>query len=88
MQLLDHVSISVRDIDRAKRFYRAILSTLGAVVAYEQDDAIGFGERNRPDDDGHTYRLSIIMRRPERHTGSRALCRPPLPGSGGRSAAQ
>lgn len=55
MQLLDHVSISVGDIDRAKRFYKAILSTLGAVVAYERDDAIGFGERNRPNDDGHTY---------------------------------
>ena len=55
MQLLDHVSISVRDIDRAKRFYTAVLSTLGAVVAHDREDAIGFGERNRPDDDRHTY---------------------------------
>jgi catechol 2,3-dioxygenase-like lactoylglutathione lyase family enzyme len=55
MQLLDHVSISVRDIDRAKHFYTAVLSTLGAVVAHDREDAIGFGERNRPDDDRHTY---------------------------------
>jgi catechol 2,3-dioxygenase-like lactoylglutathione lyase family enzyme len=62
MQLIDHVSISVRDIDRAKRFYTAVLSTLGAVVAYDREDAIGFGERNRPDDDGHTY-LTIYRSR-------------------------
>jgi catechol 2,3-dioxygenase-like lactoylglutathione lyase family enzyme len=60
MQLLDHVSISVGDIDRAKRCYKAILSTLGAVVAYEGDDAIGFDERNRPNDDRHTC-LSIYQ---------------------------
>jgi catechol 2,3-dioxygenase-like lactoylglutathione lyase family enzyme len=58
MQLLDHVSITVQHLGTAKRFYTAILSTLGAVVVSEREDAIGFGERNRPDDDGHTY-LSI-----------------------------
>jgi catechol 2,3-dioxygenase-like lactoylglutathione lyase family enzyme len=60
MQLLDHVSISVQDIGRAKCFYTAILSALGAAVVSERDDAIGFGERNRPNDDGHTY-LSIYQ---------------------------
>lgn len=60
MQLLDHVSISVQDIARAKRFYSAILSTLGAVVVSERDEAISFGERNRPNDDKHTY-LSIYQ---------------------------
>lgn len=58
MKLLDHVSISVRDFESAKRFYKAVFSALGAVVASERDDAIGFGERNRPGDDGHTY-LSV-----------------------------
>ena len=58
MQLIDHVSIAVRDIVRAKRFYTAVLSALGAAVAYDREDAIGFGERNRPGDDGHTY-LSV-----------------------------
>jgi catechol 2,3-dioxygenase-like lactoylglutathione lyase family enzyme len=55
MQLLDHVSITVRDMARAKPFYRAVMSALGATIAYERDDAIGFGERNRPQSDEHTY---------------------------------
>lgn len=55
MQLLDHVSITVPDLARAKPFYLAVMPALGAVVAYERADAIGFGERNRPQDDRHTY---------------------------------
>ncbi len=55
MQLIDHVSITVQEMARAKPFYRAVMSALGAPVAYERDDAIGFGERNRPQSDGHTY---------------------------------
>lgn len=55
MQLLDHVSITVRDLARVKPFYAAIMTALGATMVYERSDAIGFGERNRPDDDGHTY---------------------------------
>ncbi len=59
MRLLDHVSITVRDLERAKPFYLAVMSALGAKVAYERSDAIGFGERNRPQDDAHTY-LSVF----------------------------
>lgn len=59
MQLLDHVSITVRDLDRAKPFYKAVLGALGAVVAYDETDAIGFGERNRAHSDVHTY-LSVF----------------------------
>lgn len=59
MRLLDHVSITVRDLARAKPFYKAVMGALGAVVAYERDDAIGFGERNRAHDDAHTY-LSVF----------------------------
>jgi len=55
MQLLDHVSITVRDLARAKPFYCAVMAVLGAEVAYEDDDAIGFGARNRPGDDAHSY---------------------------------
>ena len=55
MRLIDHVSITVRDLARAKPFYRAVMNALGASLAYERDDAIGFGERNRPNDDAHTY---------------------------------
>lgn len=59
MQLLDHVSITVRSLERAAPFYRAVLSVLGATVAYEREDAIGFGERNRTGDVEHTY-LSVF----------------------------
>ena len=55
MRLLDHVSITVRDLAAAKPFYKAVMGALGAVVAYERDDAIGFGERNRREDDAHSY---------------------------------
>lgn len=60
MNLIDHVSITVRDLRRTKPFYKAVMSSLGAVVAYERDDAIGFGERNRPGDDRHTY-ISVFQ---------------------------
>ena len=59
MQLLDHLSITVRDLARAKPFYKAVMQALGATLAYERADAIGFGERNRPRDDQHSY-LSIF----------------------------
>jgi len=59
MLLLHHVSINVRTLAAAKPFYSAVMSALGARVAYDRADGIGFGERNRPDDDGHTY-LSIF----------------------------
>ena len=55
MQLLDHVSISVRDIARAKLFYRAVMGALDVAAVNERDDAIGFGERNRAGNDTHTY---------------------------------
>ena len=59
MRLLDHVSITVRDLARAKPFYKAVMGALGATLAYERDDAIGFGERNRAQDDAHSY-LSVF----------------------------
>lgn len=58
MQLLDHASLTVRDLARAKSFYQAVMQALGAALAYEREDAIGFGERNRSHYDAHTY-LSI-----------------------------
>jgi len=59
MQLLDHVSITVPDLAAVRPFYRAVMAALGAAEAYDRPDAIGFGERNRPHDDAHTY-LSVF----------------------------
>jgi catechol 2,3-dioxygenase-like lactoylglutathione lyase family enzyme len=60
MQLIDHVSISVRNIVAAKHFYTAVFAALGVGIVHERDDAIGYGERNRPGNDAHSY-LSIYQ---------------------------
>jgi catechol 2,3-dioxygenase-like lactoylglutathione lyase family enzyme len=59
MFMLDHISITVRDIYRARLFYDAIFAALGVVKVYDRPDAIGYGQRNRADDDAHSY-LSIF----------------------------
>ena len=59
VQLLDHVSITVRDLEKARPFYVAVMSALEVELAYERADAIGFGPRNRASDDTHTY-LSVL----------------------------
>lgn len=58
MFLLDHVSIAVRDLARAKPFYDAIMSALGVAKVYDRPDAVGYGRRNAAGDDRHTY-LSV-----------------------------
>lgn len=60
MQLLDHCSITVRNLEKARPFYKAVMAALGAVVAYDRDDAIGFGQRNQAADDSHSY-LSVFQ---------------------------
>lgn len=76
LQLLDHVSITVADLARARPFYAAIMSALGATKAYDRVDAVGFGQRNRPGDDAHTYfsvyRSSAALADPRRHWCFRA----------------
>lgn len=76
MQLLDHVSITVADLARARPFYEAIMAALGAPKVYERDDAVGFGQRNREDDDAHTYfslyRSETASADPRRHWCFRA----------------
>ncbi len=76
MQLLDHVSITVKDLENAKPFYKAVMRALGAELAYEENSAIGFGERNHANDDLHTY-VSIFQSQqaapdPRRHYCFRA----------------
>jgi len=76
VRLLDHVSIAVRDLERARRFYDAVLSALQVKKVSEKEAAIGYGERNRPHDDGHTYlslyRSSTSSADPRRHWCFRA----------------
>ena len=60
MQLLDHVSIGVPDLDIARRFYDAIMSTLGAAKVYDLPHALGYGERCTPQDAASTY-LAVYL---------------------------
>jgi catechol 2,3-dioxygenase-like lactoylglutathione lyase family enzyme len=41
--MLDHVSIGVRDIDRAKRFYDAVLQPLGYECLRQARTLLGYG---------------------------------------------
>ncbi|CAG4892003.1 VOC family protein [Paraburkholderia gardini] len=45
MQLLDHVSIGVPDLDAARPFYDSTMKALGATKVYDRSNALGYGER-------------------------------------------
>jgi catechol 2,3-dioxygenase-like lactoylglutathione lyase family enzyme len=43
--MIDHVSISVRDLSAAARFYDAVLGAVGYARLVTRPDTIGFGKR-------------------------------------------
>jgi catechol 2,3-dioxygenase-like lactoylglutathione lyase family enzyme len=47
--MLDHVSLRVRDFDRALAFYRAALAPLGYLTVMEYPGVAGLGEPGKPD---------------------------------------
>ena len=47
--MLDHISITVSDLDAAERFYDAIMKALGVVKVGRRDNWLGYGERARAD---------------------------------------
>ena len=53
--MLDHVSITVGDLDRAARFYDAVMAALGHPRVYRCEEAVGYGLRNGPEDDSRSY---------------------------------
>jgi catechol 2,3-dioxygenase-like lactoylglutathione lyase family enzyme len=56
--VLDHVSITVSNIDRAEAFYDAVFAALGFPKVVSEPNRLGYGERARPDHPDRTY-LSI-----------------------------
>lgn len=54
--MLDHISITVSDIGRSRRFYEATLKPLGYRVTRDSSDAVGFvvpeGSEKSPDPGG------------------------------------
>lgn len=53
--MLDHVSITVSDLGRAGWFYDAVMAALGHPCVRREADMLGYGIRNRAEDDGHSY---------------------------------
>lgn len=53
--MLDHVSITVSDLARAAPFWLAVMEALGVPCVVRRERQLGFGTRNRPEDDGHSY---------------------------------
>jgi catechol 2,3-dioxygenase-like lactoylglutathione lyase family enzyme len=43
--MIDHVSVAVRDLDRAEPFYAALLTPLGMRKLREWPNAVGFGKK-------------------------------------------
>lgn len=60
MRLLDHVSIAVNDLERARPFYDAVMAALGCNRVYARADALGYGERCRAQTPGETY-LAVYL---------------------------
>ena len=53
--MLDHVSITVSDMACAAKFYDAVFAALGQPCVRRDGDVLGYGLRNGPEDDGHSY---------------------------------
>lgn len=53
--MLDHVSITVSDISRARPFYDAVFAALGVPKVYDRPDALGYGLRAGPDAPARSY---------------------------------
>lgn len=60
MQLLDHVSIGVPDLEVARRFYDAIMTALDARKVYDRPTGLGYGERCNADDTVSTF-LAVYL---------------------------
>jgi catechol 2,3-dioxygenase-like lactoylglutathione lyase family enzyme len=43
--MIDHVSLAVADLDRAARFYEAVLATIGFAKLEVREKTVGFGKR-------------------------------------------
>lgn len=69
MNLIDHVSVTVQDLERARSIYDAILVPLGAERVVSNEKKIGYGQRCRPGDSQHSYftvYLSVRVTPPSR----------------------
>ncbi|MBS1159416.1 MAG: glyoxalase [Proteobacteria bacterium] len=73
MLLLDHVSLSVADIDFVRPFYDAVLATLGADKVYDRPGALGYGVRCNEIEDFHSC-LAVYASPEARPDAQRHCC--------------
>src|SRR5262245_56875861 len=59
-QMLDHVSITVSDLDAAERFYDAIMAAIGVPKVRRSENRLGYGERCDSDHPDRSY-LSVKL---------------------------
>lgn len=59
LTMFDHLSITTSDLDRAQKFYDAVLAPLGVPRVNRRERTIGYGERPRAD--GAACYLSIYL---------------------------
>ncbi|GAB4363863.1 MAG: VOC family protein [Kiloniellaceae bacterium] len=72
--MLDHISITVADIGRAAPFYDAIMAALSVPQVVRSEGQLGYGLRNRPDDDSHSYFSVFQSRRADLVPDNRHWC--------------
>lgn len=77
--MIDHLSITVRDIKSAAGFYESVLAALGHARVAQSDCHVGFGPRTTEERDEGPY-ISIVLSRgafssDNRHWAFRAASR-------------
>jgi catechol 2,3-dioxygenase-like lactoylglutathione lyase family enzyme len=70
-RLFDHVHIRVADLEKSKRFYRAVLNALDLDLSWEGDAAFSADELFVSADGEPTARLHIAFQTPDRETVDR-----------------
>jgi catechol 2,3-dioxygenase-like lactoylglutathione lyase family enzyme len=71
--MIDHVSITVADMEAAERFYDAVMSALGIAKVGRSDRWIGYGERSDAENPERSY-LSIRQADPAPPVVARHWC--------------
>lgn len=68
-RLIDHIHLRARDLDNAKRFYRAVLTAIGRADAIRETDSYFSADELWIDAaDGPTSRIHLAFQVPDRET--------------------
>ncbi len=70
-RLLDHVHLRVRDLERSKAFYRAVLEAIGSGFSWEGDGSFAADELFVTSDAQPTSGLHLAFQAPDRETVQR-----------------